>query len=60
MGVVTLEDPRLGGLPPHWMQTVGPDGLPRWAKDDWNLGEVTELDPRLDIEALKERGIQIK
>jgi hypothetical protein len=60
MGVVTLEDPRLGELPLGWTQTVGPDGLPRWSKDDWDVGQATEFDPRLEIEALKERGVQIE
>lgn len=60
-GEVRSEDPRLGSLPPGWRRVDDVDpvtGIPRanvFVNED--TGERTSLDPRMDLNQLRERGV---
>ncbi|KAK5652292.1 hypothetical protein OQA88_10640 [Cercophora sp. LCS_1] len=62
-----LEDPRLEPLPDEWTlrELNGRDdesneGLPLYEFVNRNTGEVTRFDPRMTVEALRERGVGVE
>lgn len=71
-GERTHDDPRLGPLPPGWRRSFGRDDNLKYArfddddkpKEPWfeniETGEETRSDPRLTLEALIARGVDIK
>jgi hypothetical protein len=62
----TLEDPRLGPLPPCWERTEigraldGDDPLHCDFFRNTGTGEVINYDPRLEPDALRERGVKLE
>jgi hypothetical protein len=63
-GVTTLEDPRLGKLPPSWerVESIRIKGDPEILARFKNTitGEVINSDPRLCSNVLKERGVDLQ
>jgi hypothetical protein len=63
-GSETLEDPRLGDLPPHWERAPylrasdDADVLERFRNVE--TGQVLNYDPRLAPEALASRGVELQ
>ncbi|KAI2628488.1 heterokaryon incompatibility protein-domain-containing protein [Hypoxylon sp. NC1633] len=55
--IETLHDPRLGPLPRGWKEKKFSDGSLGWISDDYDHTDLINFDPRLEVDALKARGV---
>ncbi|KAF4629746.1 hypothetical protein G7Y89_g8396 [Cudoniella acicularis] len=60
-GSILEEDPRLGPLPPGWQSEKRGDNSRLWFwNTDMSEAEATQEDPRMTLEALRKRGMELK